>query len=322
MAPPYSTDLRWRIVWAVLALNMSPDDASKLFNVSPRTVTRYVNLFQHTGDVVPVQRRYGPYPLMGSYEQIVLLRMILEHPGIYLSEIQVKLFERFGVDVSAPTICRTLKAMGCSRQRIQYIALQRSEECRAKYMAEISIYDPAMFVWIDETGCDRRNSKRRYGYSVRGIPPRDHRLLVRGVRYSGITVMSLGGIHDVQLVEGSVNGDKFEEFVTETLLPILNPFDGTNTRSVVIMDNCSIHHVDPVKRLIETVAQAKLIFLPPYSPDLMPLKEVFNQVKSIFKANDGIFQVCTSPRAFLAMAFGMVTSEDCVGYIRHCGYTE
>ena len=94
MAPPYSTDLHWRIVWAVLALNMSLDDASKLFNVSSRTVTRYVNLFQHTGDVVPVQRHYGPYPypLVGSYEQIVLLRMILEHPGIYLSEIQVKLF--------------------------------------------------------------------------------------------------------------------------------------------------------------------------------------------------------------------------------------
>ena len=49
----------------------------------------------------------------------------------------------------------------------------------------------------------------------------------------------------------------------------------------------------------------------------MPSEEVFNQVKSILKANDGIFQVCTSPRAFLAMAFGMVTSEDCDGYIRH-----
>ena len=95
------------------------------------------------------------------------------------------------MDVSAPTICRTLKAMGCSRQRIQYIALQCSEECRARYMAEISIYDPAMSVWIDETGCDRRNSKRRYGYSVRGIPPRDHRLLVCGVRYSGITFAGL-----------------------------------------------------------------------------------------------------------------------------------
>ena len=57
-------------------------------------------------------------------------------------------------------------------------------------------------------------------------------------------------------------------------------------------------------------------FLPPYSPDLMPLEEVFNQVK---KANKS-FQVCTAPRALLAMAFSMVTFEDCIGYIRHCGY--
>ena len=179
-----------------------------------------------------------------------------------------------------------------------------------------------MFVWIDETGCDRRNSRRRCGYSVRGIPPRDHRLLIRGVRYSGITVMSMEGIHDVQLVEGSVNGDKFEEFVTEALIPIFNPFDGTNPRLVVVMDNCSVHHMDinPVVHLIESVSQAKLIFLPPYSPDLMPLEEVFHQVKSIIKANDGILQVTSAPRALLAMAFSMVTTQDCIGYIRHSGY--
>ena len=131
--------------------------------------------------------------------------------------------------------------------------------------------------------------------------------------------MSMEGVHDVQLVEGSVNGDKFEEFVSETLMPILNPFDGTNPRSIVIMDNCSVQHVDPVIHLIETIAHAKVIFLLLYSPDLMPLEEVFNQVKSILKANK-IFQVCTAPRALLAMAFGMVTSEDCVGYIHHSGY--
>ena len=128
------------------------------------------------------------------------------------------------------------------------------------------------------------------------------------------------GIHDVQLAEGSVNGDKFEEFVTETLMPIFNPFDGTNPRSVVIMDNCSVHQVDPVVYLIESVAQSKLIFLLPCSPDLMPLEEVFHQVKSIIKANDGILQVTSAPRALLAMAFSMVTTQDCIGYIRHSGY--
>ena len=89
------------------------------------------------------------------------------------------------------------------------------------------------------------------------------RLLIRGTRYSAIPVMSIQGIHDVQIVEGSVNGDKFESFITDTL----NPFNGSNSLSVVIMDNCSIHHVDRVINLIEA-AQVKLIFLPPYSPDL------------------------------------------------------
>ena len=93
MAPPYSTDLRWRIVWAVLTLQVSPEQAGRLFNVSSRTVARYVDLFQQTGDVIPRQRRYGPHPLLGSYEQLILLRLILEHPGIYLSEIQTKLFD-------------------------------------------------------------------------------------------------------------------------------------------------------------------------------------------------------------------------------------
>ena len=91
-------------------------------------------------------------------------------------------------------------------------------------------------------------------------------------------------------------------FISTSLLPIVNPYSGINLLSVIIMDNCSIHHVDRVVDLIET-AQAKIIFLPPYSPDLMPLEEVFSKVKSTMKVNDRIFQVCSTPRAFLAMAF-------------------
>ena len=131
---------------------------------------------------------------------------------------------------------------------------------------------------------------RKFGYCVSGIPPRHHRLLAKGVRYSGIAVMSLEGMQDVQQVEGTVNGEKFDDFVINTLIPILNPFDGNINHSVVIMDNCAIHHLDQVVNLIETGAKTKVIFQPPYSPDLMPLEEVCSEVKSIMKAND-VFQV-------------------------------
>ena len=73
-----------------------------------------------------------------------------------------------------------------------------------------------MLIWIDESSCDRRNSTRKYGYSVRGIRPVDHRLLIHGTRYSAIPVMSVQGIHDVFLAEGSVNRERFE-FSSETI---------------------------------------------------------------------------------------------------------
>ena len=66
------------------------------------------------------------------------------------------------------------------------------------------MYDPAMFPWIDETGCDLRNSMRKYGYSIKGVPPRNHGLMVRGTRYSTIPVE---GVLDVHIVEGTTNSE-------------------------------------------------------------------------------------------------------------------
>ena len=88
-------------------------------------------------------------------------------------------------------------------------------------MAEVSVYDPAMFMWIDESRCDRRDTLRKYGYSIRGIPPKSQILLTRGKRYSAIPIMSQEGIHDVCLFEGTVNGDKFEDFLRDYLVPLL-----------------------------------------------------------------------------------------------------
>ena len=116
---------------------------------------------------------------------------------IYLHEIQTKLEILFGARISTATICRALRSMGCTRQVMRRVAIQRSDTLRARFMAEVSIYDPIMLVWQDETCCDRRNTLCKYGYSLRGIPVCDYSLLVRGKRYSAIPVISLDGIHDV-----------------------------------------------------------------------------------------------------------------------------
>ena len=139
---------------------------------------------------------------------------------------------------------------------MHHVALQLSEISRARFMADISICDPSMLVWLDESGCDRRNTNRKYGYSLWGKPLHDHRLLVRGTRYSAIPIMSLEGIHDVYITEGTVNGDRFAEFVTKCLLTF-------HHQSVVVMDNASIHHVDAITRLIENSMEQEFVIYPP-----------------------------------------------------------
>ena len=119
--------------------------------------------------------------------------------------------------------------MKCTRQAMHHVAIQRSDEKRASFMAEVSLYDPSMLVWLDESGCDRRNTVRKYGYSMRGIPLFDQHLLVRGIRYSAIPIISMDGVY---LAQGSVN---------RTNSPNLwrNASYGSNHHSVVVMDNAA-----------------------------------------------------------------------------------
>ena len=126
---------------------------------------------------------------------------------------------------------------------------------------DVSLYDTEMFIFLDETGGDR-NAVRNRGYSIRGILLKKHTLLVRGERVSAIAIMSASGIIDVTVHKATTNGDTFYDFVTSILLPNLQPFKGINPHSIVVMENCAIHHVAEIVPLIEEVG-AIVHFLPP-----------------------------------------------------------
>ena len=84
-----------------------------------------------------------------------------------------------------------------------------------------------------------------------------------------------------------IDGDKFVDFVRGTLIPNMNAFDGTSSKSIVIIDNCAIHHVSEVTQLLED-AGILVLFLPPYSPDLNPIEETFSSIKYFLQDHDTI----------------------------------
>ena len=111
MPRAFSLDLRWRAVWAHMVHNLTFSEIAEACCLSERTVRRYVDLFHQTRDIHPRVYIPGPKKLLGEYEQVVLLPIVLSRPGILLHELLSALEDKFGVTVSVPTICRTLKFM-------------------------------------------------------------------------------------------------------------------------------------------------------------------------------------------------------------------
>ena len=112
-----------------------------------------------------------------------------------------------------------------------------------------------------------------------------------------IAIMSTKGIEDVDIYDGCINGEIFTNFIARSLVPIVQPFDGKNPGSAVVMDNASIYHVERVTTLIQNTG-AILHYLPPYSPDYNPLEESFAKV-TFLKANEVIYEVTHTPHEYL-----------------------
>ncbi len=118
---------------------------------------------------------------------------------------------------------------------------------------------------------------------------------------------------DLCTATGSVNAD---EFVEECLLPDLQPFNGTNARSVVVLENASIHHAAGKVELLQSTG-ALVQFLA-HSPDLNPIKELFSKIKSVLKSSENLEEM--DVETLLLAAFCTVTPDDCKNWITHAGY--
>ena len=110
-------------------------------------------------------------------------------------------------------------------------------------MAAVVVFSAEKFVWVDKSGCDRRDQNRKFGYALQGERPVFHRLLYRGQRISVIAALSTEGVVCTEIMKGTVDGNKFTKFVQGKLIPEMMPFDGENPKSIAILDNCSIHYV-------------------------------------------------------------------------------
>ena len=185
-------------MYHVYALGTSYSETAGCLSVDQSTIRRTVALFDQTGSVAKCR-----YPVthgdhlrkLTDVDKFLVLEIAIEKPGIYLREIKQFLMEETETEVDISTICRFLKESGFTRQKMTITAKQRSDALRADFLMDMSIYKdhPELFLFVDETGTDKRDSMRKFGYDLRGMPPVSQKILFRGQRHGRIQKMARGG---------------------------------------------------------------------------------------------------------------------------------
>ena len=170
--------------------------------------------------------------------------------------------------------------------------------------------DPAAFVFIDETGASTR-MVRHYGWGPRGerlvdVAPHGHwrtTTFVAGLRSTGLVAP--------MVLDGPMTSEAFHAYVEQVLVPALSPGD------VVVLDNLAPHKTAGVREAIRA-AGASLLYLPPYSPDLNPIEQVFAKLKALLR------QAAARTRERLWTTIGCLlerfSPDECRNYIRNAGY--
>jgi transposase len=206
---------------------------------------------------------------------------------------------------STATTSRTKKVLHAAEQDRPDVAAARAE-----LRAEQPALKASRLVFIDETAVTTKMT-RLYGRAPLGERlvakvPHGHwktLTLVAACRVDGMTAP--------YVVDGAMDGPAFLAYVEQVLVPTLKK------RDIVFMDNVRTHKVVGVREAIEA-AGAELRYLPPYSPDLNPIENVYSKLKSDLRK--GAARTVDALSRLVGRSLKEIAPSDCAGYFRHAGY--
>ena len=302
---PYSQDLRRRILDTVARGEGSLRQIAQRFLVNISTIVRLLNQHRQTGSADPKPHAGGRRPALGPDDVERLRELIREQPDATLDELR----DRLGVTCSRMAISRALKKMGITRKKKVLHASERDtpkgRRQRKAFREKVAGIEPDHLVFVDETGANtamtRTHGRAPEGERVPGAVPGSWTTLtlICGLRLSGVSAPLV--------FQGSTDTATFETYVEQALVPQLHRGD------VVIWDNLKPHKAKSVVQMIEK-AGARVIPLPPSSPDYSPIEEMFSKVKGALKS--AAARTTDAVTTAIGCILTDVTPQDIVGWFK------
>lgn len=181
---------------------------------------------------------------------------------------------------------------------------------RREFVREIATHAVERLKFIDESSA-HLGLTRLYGRAAPGERVVEATPGHSGEHYTLVSALGFKGISAPWLLAGAMNAEAFQVYVAQVLAPTLLPDD------VVLIDNLSSHQGVTLQATIEARG-ARLIFLPPYSPDFNPIEQCWSKIKAALRmAKARTFEALLD--AFAA-ALGSVSTHDALAWFAHCGY--
>jgi transposase len=210
--------------------------------------------------------------------------------------------------ISRPSVGRC-KSSGCLVKKSP-AAAERVEADRQAFRRRVARLDRRRFIFTDETGFHLAMT-RAYGRAARGervgeSVPRNH-----GRGFSLIGSLGLRGLFAPLSIEGAVDTMIFDTYLREMLVCELRPSD------ILLLDNLPVHLASQVEESVRQ-AQAEVLWLPAYSPDLSPIENCWSKIKTLVRGR----RPRTPKELHVALrdALRAVTLKDIEGWFNHCGY--
>jgi transposase len=236
-------------------------------------VLRNQRMFGTTTNMNALKR--GQRRILDANNLNFLRGLLLQQHTPYLDELQEALEKCCQIHVSIPTLVRTLQHLQYSSKQVSAQAAERNDMLRAAFMNQIALEVPNMdmIMFSDESAKDNRTDFQKQGWSPIGTHCIQMCNFIRGRRYSILPILTLDGIIAYDIIERPVTGARFLQFLQEMVvrvschiissnfaimlqLPLSNPYPGP--QSVLILDNCALHHIEEVRALVEDEARVYL----------------------------------------------------------------
>ena len=181
---------------------------------------------------------------------------------------------------------------------------------RARWKAYQSRIAPSRLVFIDETWVKTNMAPLR-GWGPRGRRLRAYAPYGHWKTLTFIAALRHDRIDAPCVFDGPINGELFLIYIEQILAPTLSPGD------VVILDNLGSHKAKAARAAVRARG-AHLIFLPPYSPDLNPIEQVFAKLKHLMRKAQPRNIEATWRKA--GQLLDLFAPDECANYLRNSGY--